>query len=100
MRRTFSICCFHVADAPRNLPAVGFQLSFTRAAGADAAAELRHLDATPGQARQHVFQLRQLDLQLAFAGAGVPGKNIEDELRAVDHAALDDLFNVALLRSG
>ncbi len=30
----------------------------------------------------------------------MPGKNVEDELRAVDHPPVDDLFDVALLRSG
>ena len=91
---------FHVADAAVNFSAVGFQLSFTGSARADAAAKLRHLDASPRQARQHVLQLRQLYLQLTFAGAGVPRKNVEDELSAVDHAALDDFFYVALLGSG
>jgi hypothetical protein len=37
-------------------------------------------------------------LQLTFTGPGVAGKNVEDELRPVDHAALDDFFDIALLR--
>jgi hypothetical protein len=45
-------------------------------------------------------QLSQLDLQLTFSGASVPRKNVEDELRAIDHATLDDFFYVALLGSG
>ena len=84
--------------APRDFPPVGFELGFTGTARADAAAELRHLHAVPGQPRQHVLQLRQFDLQLAFPRARMPRKNVEDELRAVDHPPLDDLFNVALLR--
>jgi hypothetical protein len=36
-----------VADAARNLSAVGFQLSFTGAAGTDAASKLRHFYAVP-----------------------------------------------------
>ena len=88
---------FDVPHAPRNLPAIGFELRFAGTARADAAAELRHLDAVPGQARQHVLQLRQFDLQLAFAGARVARKNVEDELRAIDHAPLNDLFDIALL---
>ena len=83
-----------------NFPAIGFELGFARAAGADAAAQLRHLDAAPAQPRQHVFQLRQLHLQLAFAGPRMAGENIEDELGAVDHAHVDKLFDIALLRSG
>ena len=74
-------------DAALNPAAVGFELRFAGAAGADAAAQLRHGFASPGQPRQHVLELRQLHLQLAFAGAGVARKNVEDELRAVEHAA-------------
>jgi hypothetical protein len=43
-------------------------------------------------------QLRQFDLQLAFAGSRVTRKDVENELRAVDHPPLNDLFDVALLR--
>ena len=88
-----------MTDAAVNFSTVGFELSFPRSAGSDAAAKLRHLDAASRQARQHVLQLRQLYLQLTFAGAGVPGKDVEDELSAVDYAALDNSFYVALLGS-
>ena len=88
----------HVADAPRNFSPVGFQLGFTRTARSDSASELRHLNAVPGQPRQHVLQLREFDLQLAFPRTRVPRKNVEDELRTVNHPPLDDLFNIALLR--
>src|SRR5260370_5384230 len=37
------------------------------------------------------------DLQLAFAAPRVARENIENELRAVDHAAFRRFFNVALL---
>ncbi len=89
---------FDVPDAPVDLPAIGLELRFTRTARADAAAQLRHLNAPSGQPRQHVFQLRQLHLQLAFTGLGMAGKNVEDELRAVNHALVQDAFDVALLR--
>ena len=39
-------------------------------------------------------------MQLAFTGAGVAGEDIENELRAVDDAHVDDLFQVALLGGG
>ena len=84
--------------ASRNLPTVRFQLRFARASRADAAAQLRHLNAASGEPRQHVMQLRQFHLQLAFAGSRVPRKNIEDQLRAVDDPPLNDLFDIALLR--
>ena len=88
-----------MADAPVNFAAVGFELRFARAPGADAAAQLRHLDSASAQPRQHVLQLRQFHLQLAFTGARVFGKDIEDELRAVDHPGVDQFLDIALLRS-
>ena len=91
---------FHVADAPVNFPAIGFELRFARASGADAAAQLRHLDSAPAQPGQHVLQLRQFHLQLAFPGARMFRENVEDELGAVDHPGVDQLLDVALLRSG
>jgi hypothetical protein len=86
-----------VPDAPRNLPPIGFELRFTRAACADATSQLRHLDAMTCEAWQHVVQLRQFDLQLAFSRARVARKNVEDQLGAIDDSPLDDLFNIALL---
>ncbi len=44
--------------------------------------------------------MRQFDLELAFAGAGVNGENVENELRAVDHATADAFFHVAKLNRG
>jgi hypothetical protein len=44
--------------------------------------------------------LRQFHLQLAFTAAGVAGKNIQDELGAVDDARVDFIFNIALLGRG
>jgi len=49
------------------------------------------------EAWQHVVQLRQFDLQLAFSCARVARKNVEDQLSAIDDSSLDDLFNIALL---
>ncbi len=85
-------------DAPLNLAAVGFELRFTGSAGADAAAELRHGFAPAREPRQHVFELCQLHLQLAFAGARMARKNVEDQLRAVQHAAWQSGLKVAQLR--
>ena len=87
-----------MANAAIDLAAIGFQLSFARTAGADAAAELRHLHAASGQSREQVLQLRQLHLELAFAGAGVAGEDVEDELGAVEDAGVEFAFQVALLR--
>ena len=89
-----------VPDAAVDLATVGFKLGFARSAGADAAAELRHFHAASGQSRQHIFELRQFHLQLAFSGAGVVRKNVENELRAIDDAGVDDALDIALLRRG
>jgi hypothetical protein len=44
-----------------------------------------------------VLQLRKLDLELAFVRARALREDVEDEPRAVDDAALGELFEVALL---
>ena len=88
----------HLADSPVNLAAIGLQLGFARSAGADAAAQLRHLHAAPRQPRQQILQLRQLHLQLPFTGARMAGKDIEDQLRAANHPHMHNVFNVSLLR--
>ena len=67
-------------DAVLDAASVGFQLRFPFAAPhADAALLTRQMSPEPGQPRQQMLELRQFDLQLAFAGAGAPGENIEDE---------------------
>ena len=50
------------------------------------------------QPRQQVFQLRELDLQLAFARPRAPREDVEDQLRAIDDAALEPLLQLAQLR--
>ena len=80
--------------------AVGFELGFAGTARADAAAQSRHFDAVSGQARQHVVQLGQFDLQLPFTRAGAAGEDIEDQLRAVENFAIEGAFDVALLGGG
>ena len=89
---------FEQGDAAADAAAVHFELRFPRSARADAAAEPGHLDAAAGKTREQVIQLRQLDLQLPFARPGVAGKDGKNHLRAVHHAAVGDLFDVALLR--
>jgi len=43
--------------------------------------------------------LSQFHLQLAFTGPGMSGKNVEDELGAVNHPRVNGFLNVALLGS-
>ena len=85
-------------QAALDLAAIGFKLRFTRAACADATASLRHGQSSSSQARQHVFELGKLNLQLALAGAGVTGEYVEDELRTVHHAARKRILKISLLR--
>ena len=84
-------------DALGDAPPVGFQLRFARAAGADAAALPRHLDAVAGQARQHVVELRQFHLKPPFPCTGARSEDIQDELRPVDDLGGQRLFEIALL---
>ena len=51
----------------------------------------------PVKPRQQIIQLRQLHLQLAFARAGAPGENIQDQLGAVDDLDVQRFFQIALL---
>ena len=81
-------------DAHADPPAIGLELGLAGAAGADAAAEPRQLGADADQARQQVLQLRQLDLQLAFAGARAAGEDVENQLRAIDDLARQPLARV------
>ena len=80
-----------------DLAAVGLQLGFTRSASADAAAGLGHGLAASGQSRQLIFQLRQFDLQLTFAGPRVAGEDVQNQLRPVDDGAGQPRLHVARL---
>ncbi len=85
-------------DALADQAAVGFELGFTRPAQADAAAALA-LEVGPAahEARGHVLQLREFDLQLAFERARALRKDVEDQAAAVEHAALQFLLEIAFL---
>ncbi len=85
-------------DAVGDFAAVGFELGFAGAAGADAAAEPRHLNAFAGKPRQQVIELRQFHLELSFTGAGSRGEDVEDDLGAVHYAHVERFFEVAQLR--
>src|SRR6266568_1541242 len=50
-----------------------------------------------GQPWQHVIQLRQFNLQLALTAARMPGENVQNELRPIDHSAFCGFFDVSLL---
>jgi hypothetical protein len=86
-----------VDQPPLNPPAIRFQLRFARTSCADAAAQLRHGLAPPSEPGQHVFQLRQLHLQLALAGSRVAGKNVQNQLRPVQHQTGELAFQIPQL---
>jgi len=95
----------NLTNAVADAAAVCFKFLFTRSTNADAtrssaaalAAQPGHCGSLAGKPRQHVVELRKLDLQLAFAAARVSRKNIENELGTINHSALGVLFDVALL---
>ena len=85
-------------DAVAEQSAVGFELGLTWTTQADAAFLPLKVRPAAHEPRGHVPQLRELDLQLAHVGAGTLREDIEDEPRAIDHAALQAALEVALLR--
>ena len=44
-----------------------------------------------------MLQLREFHLELAFAGPGALGKDVEDQRRAVEDLAIEQRFEVAAL---
>ncbi len=82
--------------------AVGLDLALARAPGADAAvhaagAEALEVGPEPPHAGHVVFELGQLDLQLALGRVGVVGEDVEDHRGAVDHRHAERRLEVALL---
>ena len=88
---------FDLLDPTGDAAAVGFQLRLARSAGADAAAQPRHLDAAAGKAGQQVIELRQFHLEPALARAGAGCEDVEYQLSAVDNPGSNRFFQVALL---
>src|SRR5262245_58382094 len=85
-------------DPCADAPPVGLELGFARASGANTAAKARQRVAGADQPRQQVFQLRELDLQLALARPRATGEDVEDQLSAIDDLAADRLLDLAQLR--
>src|ERR1039457_7193623 len=90
-----------VGNAILHPAAVGFQLRFTfTAAHADAALLPRQVAPETRQARQQMLELSQLDLELALAGAGALGENVENERGAVEDLAIEGPLQIATLGRG
>src|SRR5688572_30231579 len=78
-------------DALLDAAPVRFQLRFTFAAAhADAAFLAGQMAPKTRQPRAKMLQLRELDLQFAFASAGALSKNIEDQSGSIQHLALEN----------
>jgi hypothetical protein len=80
---------FQLALEARNsflhAPSVDFQLRFTRAACANATSLTRQVMPHPSETRQKILQLRELDLQSSFTAARPLRKNVENQLRSIEH---------------
>ena len=79
-------------DPLADVTAVGFQLCFTGATGADAAALTAQAQTHAGQPGQQVLVLGKLYLQSALSGFGPLGKNIQNQRAAIQNRHADDLF--------
>src|ERR1700712_2304750 len=86
-----------LAQANPQQTTVGFQLGFTRTAQADTTALTFKVSPAANQARTHVLELRQFDLQLAFMSARALGEDVQDQARTIKHATLENAFEVAFL---
>ena len=89
---------FQRINPTANVPAVTFQLTFTGAARADAAAEPGKALTFTSKARQCVVELCELDLNFALAASGTLGENIQNQRGTVHDAHAGFLFQIALLR--
>jgi hypothetical protein len=84
-------------DAVPNAPLADFKFTFARSPRADAAGLLLEPAEFLRGPGEHVIQLGQLHLQLAFPRAGALGENIQNQARAVDDFGRHDFLQVPLL---
>ena len=88
---------FDFSDALANSPPVGFEFLLARSARADSAAQSRKFALAPGEPWQQIIELRKFDLELSLAAVRMARENIEDQLRAVDDAAICAALDIAML---
>ena len=87
----------HLRDPGPDDPPVGLELALAGSPGADPAAGPRQVRPQPGQARQLVLELGELDLEPALVGLGVEREDVEDQPAAVDDLDVEQLLERALL---
>ena len=92
---------FKFLNALADHAAVGFELSFAGALGADASVVLTaKVCPCAGKARHHVLELCYFDHQAAFCRDGVLRKNVQDKTRTVKYLnSGESLFQVPDLRT-
>ena len=89
---------FQRADFLADQASVGFELGFARAFEADAAFLALQMAVTAHQAAAQMAELRQFHLQFTLLRLRPLGKNRQNQAHAVEHAALQRFFQIALLR--
>ena len=87
----------HLRDPGPDDPPVRLELALAGAARADAALGAREVGPQPGQPRQLVLELGQLDLEPALVGLGVEREDVEDQPAAVDDLDVEQLLERPLL---
>jgi hypothetical protein len=85
-------------DALSDAAPICFQFRFAGTSRPDSAAQPRQGGTHPDEARQEVPQLGELDLQLSFLRARPPGKDVENQLRPVDHFPVNRILDLSQLR--
>jgi succinyl-diaminopimelate desuccinylase len=89
---------FQQRDARASDAPVGLELALARPPRPHPAAESLEVLPHAPHAREVVLELRELDLQLPLGAARVLGEDVEDQLRSVDDASLQRVFEYPLLR--
>src|SRR5678815_3468448 len=84
-------------DAHADAPAIRLELRFTWPPRADAAAKARQGGARSGQPRKEVLELSQFHLPAPLTSACTTREDVQNELRPVDHLALESLLELAQL---
>ena len=80
--------------------AVGFQAGFAGAFEADAAFLALQVGIAAHEAAGEVGELGELDLQAAFLALRAAGEDGQNQADAVEYAALQGFFEIALLGGG